>query len=149
MKTKKFASLKVVITLVVLIVCTTVNAQVKYDSNGRFTIGDTTPYHDGYKYYDVTIYLYSTVSGRPNGTWNNEMGYGQIDAFAAVSSASGNIVMFNDKTVSTSQTVAGWIIQSRNVTVINGAKLTFIGSQSTTINSVFTVNSGAQLEISK
>lgn len=94
-------------------------------------------------------YLYSTVSARPNGTWNNEMGYGQIDAFAAVSSASGDIVMFNDKTVSTSQTVAGWMIQSRNVTVTNGAKLTFIGSQSTTINSVFTVNSGAQLEISK
>lgn len=92
-------------------------------------------------------YSYSTISGHSSGTWNNEMGYGQIDAFAAVSSASGDIVIFNDKTVSSSQTVAGWIIQSQNVTVTNGAKLTFIGSQSTTINVPFTVNSGSQLEI--
>lgn len=93
-------------------------------------------------------YLYTTVSGRPNGTWNNEMGYGQVDLFAAVSSVSGDIVTFNDNTVSSNHTVAGGMIQSRNVTVTNGAKLTFIGSQSTTINGVFTVNSGSQLEIS-
>lgn len=92
-------------------------------------------------------YSYSTVSGHPNGTWNNEMGYGQINAFAAVSSASGDIVVFNDKTVSSNQTVAGWIIQSQNVTVTNGAKLTFSAGQSTTINMPFTVNSGSQLEI--
>lgn len=93
-------------------------------------------------------YSYSTVSGHPNGTWNNEMGYGQINAFAAVSSVSGDIVVFNDKTVSSNQTVAGWIIQSQNVTVTNGAKLTFSAGQSTTINMPFTVNSGSQLEIS-
>lgn len=95
----------------------------------------------------IGSYSYSTTSGHPSGTWNNEMGYGQINAFAAVSSASGDIVIFNDKTVSSSQTVAGWIIQSQNITVTNGAKLTFIGSQSTTINVPFTVNSGSQLEI--
>lgn len=32
-------------------------------------------------------YYYSTVSGRPNGTWNNEMGYGLVDAYAAVQEA--------------------------------------------------------------
>ena len=32
-------------------------------------------------------YSYSTVSGRPNGTWNNEMGYGLVDAYAAVQEA--------------------------------------------------------------
>jgi hypothetical protein len=52
MKTKKLVGLKVVIALVALIVCTTVNAQVKYDSNGRFTIGDTTPYG----FYAQTIF---------------------------------------------------------------------------------------------
>lgn len=35
-------------------------------------------------------YSYTTVSGRPNGTWNNEMGYGLIDAYAAVQAASPN-----------------------------------------------------------
>ncbi len=29
-------------------------------------------------------YSYATTSGRPNGTWNNEMGYGLVDAHAAV-----------------------------------------------------------------
>jgi serine protease len=29
-------------------------------------------------------YNYSTHSGRPNGAWNNEMGYGLVDAYAAV-----------------------------------------------------------------
>lgn len=32
-------------------------------------------------------YSYTTVSGRPNGTWNNEMGYGLVDAYAAVQEA--------------------------------------------------------------
>lgn len=51
MKTKKILSLKAVLILVVLIVSATVNAQVKYDSNGRFTIGNTTPY----SFYAQTI----------------------------------------------------------------------------------------------
>lgn len=29
-------------------------------------------------------YSYTTVSGRPNGTWNREMGYGLVDAYNAV-----------------------------------------------------------------
>lgn len=29
-------------------------------------------------------YSYTTTSGRPNGIWNNEMGYGLVDAHAAV-----------------------------------------------------------------
>lgn len=29
-------------------------------------------------------YSYTTTAGRPNGTWNNEMGYGLVDAYAAV-----------------------------------------------------------------
>ncbi len=32
-------------------------------------------------------YNYSTVPGRPNGTWNEEMGYGLVDAYAAVQEA--------------------------------------------------------------
>lgn len=93
-------------------------------------------------------YSYSTILGRPNGTWNNEMGYGQIDALAAVSSASSEIALFNDKTVSANQTVTGWIIKSQNVTVTNGVKLTFSARESTTINVPFTVDKGSQLEIS-
>jgi hypothetical protein len=32
-------------------------------------------------------YSYATTSGRPNGTWNSEMGYGVVDAYAAVQEA--------------------------------------------------------------
>lgn len=92
-------------------------------------------------------YAYSTVSNRSNGTWNNEMGYGLCNAFAAVSTAGGDIITFNDKTVSSTQTVTGWIITSENVTVTNGAKLTFNAGESVTIKTPFTVNTGSQIEI--
>lgn len=32
-------------------------------------------------------YSYTATAGRPNGTWNNEMGYGLVDAYAAVQMA--------------------------------------------------------------
>ena len=32
-------------------------------------------------------YAYTNTSGRPNGTWDDEMGYGLVDAFAAVQAA--------------------------------------------------------------
>lgn len=32
----------------------------------------------------VGSYIYSNTSERPNGTWNNQMGYGLVDAYAAV-----------------------------------------------------------------
>lgn len=32
----------------------------------------------------MSSYSYATTNGRPNGTWNNETGYGLIDAYAAV-----------------------------------------------------------------
>ena len=35
-------------------------------------------------------YSYSTTSGNPNGTWSSQLGYGRINAFAAVQMAQGN-----------------------------------------------------------
>lgn len=87
-------------------------------------------------------YNYSTTSGKPNGTWNNEMGYGLINAFAAVSST----VQFNNQTVSIDKTVSGSEIISANVTVNNRAKLIFNFTNSITINAPFTVEQGAQIE---
>ena len=52
---KNFILKKLLAVIVLVGLCITASAQVKYDSNNRFTIGNTTPYHDGYKYYDVTI----------------------------------------------------------------------------------------------
>jgi len=33
------------------------------------------------------LYTYSVNPNRPNGTWNNQMGYGLVDAYAAVQMA--------------------------------------------------------------
>lgn len=87
-------------------------------------------------------YNYSITSGRSNGTWNNEMGYGLINAFAAVS----GIVEFSNQTVSANKTVSGSDINSTNVTVNNRAKLIFNFTNSITINKPFTVEQGAQIE---
>lgn len=43
---------KTIFTLVLWIVCISINAQVKYDSNGKFTIGNTSPY----EFYTQTLY---------------------------------------------------------------------------------------------
>ena len=54
---------------------------------------------------------------------------------------------YTDKTVSSSFVFSGNNILTRNVTVTNSAKLTFRANKSVTINSPFTINQGAQLEI--
>lgn len=95
----------------------------------------------------IGSYSYLTTSGRSNGTWNNEMGYGLIDAFAALLAANPDIVTFNDKNVSSNEIVSGWVIQSKNVVVANGAKLTFAAGNSIQISEPFTVDSGSQLEL--
>jgi subtilisin family serine protease len=93
------------------------------------------------------LHLFSTVQGRPNGTWNNQVGHGLVNAFAAVSAAGGNDVNFNDRTVSSNQTVTGWNIFSRNITVISNATLTFNANSMVTIDAPFTVNNNSQLVI--
>lgn len=62
-------------------------------------------------------YSFLTYSGRPNGTWNNEVGYGLIDAYAALllaqnSTQNPEVVEFNDKVISSDQTVIGQTITS-------------------------------------
>ena len=52
MKVRVIKFSKAILVLVVLSACTIANAQVKYDSNGKLTIGDTTPY----EFYGITAY---------------------------------------------------------------------------------------------
>ena len=37
----------------------------------------------------IDIYTYSTHAGRTNGTWNNEMGYGLVDAYESIIASAG------------------------------------------------------------
>lgn len=93
-------------------------------------------------------YSYVTTSGRTNGTWNNEMGYGLLNAFAAVSQVSGGIVNFIDQTVTSNRSVSGWEIYARNFTVTNNSLLSFNFVNQITIDPPFIVNSGSTMNIS-
>jgi subtilisin family serine protease len=92
-------------------------------------------------------YNYQTDPDHPNGTWNNEMGYGLVNAYAAVQAAECQTVNFTNQTVSANMTVTGCNINVQNVTVTNGAKLTLNATGTTTITSTFSVAVGSQLEI--
>ena len=85
-----------------------------------------------------------------NGTWHTEVGYGLIDAYAAVMEAqnASTTVYFNDKTVTTNTVVSGSEISATNVTVKNNAKLTFTNAKSIIITQPFTVELTSSLELS-
>ena len=76
------------------------------------------------------------------------MGYGLLNAFAAVSQVSGGIVNFIDQTVTSNQSVSGWEIYARNFTVTNSSLLSFNFVNQITIDPPFTVNSGSTMNIS-
>jgi subtilisin family serine protease len=98
------------------------------------------------KHFDG-FYQYATTPGRPNGRWHQQMGYGILNVFEAVSVAAAlpRDVHFNDRTVSLTQAVSGVSIFSQNITVTSNATLTFNFSNMVTINAPFTVNAGSQL----
>lgn len=52
MRTNFFMISKAILALVLIFLCTSITAQVKYDSNGKFTVGNTTPY----EFYSQTFY---------------------------------------------------------------------------------------------
>jgi subtilisin family serine protease len=86
-------------------------------------------------------YLYS------NGK-SSEMGYGRVNAYAALQSIACPTVNFTDRTVSSSQTVTGCDIYVRNVTVTgSNVKLTLDAANQTTIDRDFEVRLGSELEI--
>lgn len=95
-------------------------------------------------------YSYTTQSGRSNGTWNDQMGYGLVDAYAAVIKAknTGSTIYFNDKTVTTNTVISGGDISATNVTVKNNAKLSFTNAKSIIITQPFSVELTSSLELS-
>ncbi len=92
------------------------------------------------------LYTYSTTAGKPNGTWNNQMGYGLVNAYAAIEAICPT-VNFTNRTVNSNQTVTGCNIYVQNVTVNGSAKLTLDADYMTTIERDFEVKLGTELEI--
>ncbi|NDP22417.1 MAG: S8 family serine peptidase [Paludibacter sp.] len=90
-------------------------------------------------------YNYQTTSGRPNGTWNNEMGYGLIDAYAAVAAVC-LTTFFEYQTVIANTNVSGCKVSIQDVSVTNNAMLTITSERETVINSI-DVQLGSELEV--
>lgn len=101
----------------------------------------------------VGSYTYSTTSGRPNGTWNNEMGYGLVDAYAAVLAAKNkyiqNITYTNGTTIVESypEIFAGYSVTDAvpygDVVVKSGSNVTFRATEAIHLKSGFRVEQGA------
>ena len=90
-------------------------------------------------------YNYQITSGRPNGTWHEEMGYGLVDASAAVTCAMP--VNFTNQTVTTNTTVEGCEVIVKDVTVTNNATLILEGERSVKISGPFKAESGTELKM--
>jgi subtilisin family serine protease len=91
-------------------------------------------------------YTYQTTSGHPYGTWNNEMGYGLVNAYTAAQSACTTPVYITNRTISSSETVNSCSnVYIENVNVISGANLNVYTSKNVYISA--SVSSGASLNV--
>jgi hypothetical protein len=93
-------------------------------------------------------YSYQTMSAHPIGTWNDETGYGLVDAQAAVQAATCTTSLVN-QTISSNRFVRrcnNLSLSILNVTVASNAKLT-VKSNGTSISGTFQVQSGSVFEI--
>ncbi len=66
MRNLHYYKITVVVALLSML-CVTTNAQIKYDTNSRLTIGNVTPHSDTYKYYDMTVKGSVFVTGSTSG----------------------------------------------------------------------------------
>ena len=91
-------------------------------------------------------YNYETTTGRPNGSWNYQMGYGLVDAFSAVKISCNTTNLF-DQTIATNTTVVDCKVNVQNVGVTGNSKLTIEAENEVIINEDFDVELGSELEI--
>ena len=93
------------------------------------------------------LYDYGIEVNRPNGTWHLQMGYGLVNAYAAVQAVC--IDTFANQTITIDRTVVGCDnLNVQDVTVTNSAKLTLEAPGSITINGPFSVSAGSKFSAS-
>lgn len=91
-------------------------------------------------------YEFKETPNHPNGTWNREVGYGLVDAEAAVQAANCVSSLANNISSNRFARSCGYSFTLRNVVVSNRAKLT-VKSTETSVNGTFEVNSGCCFEV--
>lgn len=94
-------------------------------------------------------YNYQTNAGHPNGTWNQEVGHGLLDAYAALQLANCNTTLYINNTnyTGTNNQVKACKVEFNNSTVTNGSKLNVLIGKEATLNGGFEVQLGAELDI--
>lgn len=85
-------------------------------------------------------YTYATISGKNNGTWHSEMGYGLVDAFAATQDIGCITTEYKDILVSYSRIFSGCKVSMTNITVNQGVTLTVNANEGIEINDKLIVN---------
>lgn len=70
------------------------------------------------------LYNYNSVSGRNNGTWNNEMGYGLVDACNASLVAALGIQAFTNNSITTNTVLSTEVYITNDISIESGATLT-------------------------
>jgi subtilisin family serine protease len=92
-------------------------------------------------------YVYQTRPSLPNGTWSAEMGYGVLNAYAAVQAACASLDIIN-QTITTNTTVTACSnLNIRNVRIQNNSKLTVNVPGTTYIEGPFSIREGSQFEV--
>lgn len=91
-------------------------------------------------------YLFFISPDHPSGPWTGQIGYGLVDAYAAINH-NGGIVQLFDWTVSSNLSVTGYMVETQNVTVNNQAILSIISDTKTTLFQTLYVSSDSKLEI--
>ena len=95
----------------------------------------------------VSGYDYQIYSNRPNGKWHEEMGYGLVDAYAAVYAAICKDD-FTNKPVTTDTKVIGCTdLNVKDVSVANSAKLKLEAPGKVIISKDFQMQLGSELKI--
>jgi subtilisin family serine protease len=92
-------------------------------------------------------YAFQTTSAHPNGSWNNYVGYGLVDAQAAVQAAT-CISSWTNPQITSNRFIRSCnnSFSLQNITVKNNAKLT-VKTNVMSINGTFEVQSGSSFEI--
>lgn len=106
---------------------------------------------------EVGEYDYVIEEGRPNGTWNNEMGYGLVDAYEAVLAAktkyiqnhtyqSGSVIVENYPEI-----IAGYAVTDNkpygNVILEAGSDVTYSATEQVVLKPGFHAKTGSNLHI--
>lgn len=94
----------------------------------------------------LNYYVFQTTSAHPNGSWNNEVGYGLVDAQAAVQAATCINSLANNISSNKFARSCSTRFTLQNVAVSNNANLT-VKSTEMSVSGTFQVNSGSFFEI--